>query len=587
MARIAIIQADKCNPVKCSWLCQKLCPINRTGEECIKQDKKAAIDEKLCNGCGICQARCPFQAISIINLPETLKESPIHRYGKNQFELFRLPLIKKNSVVGIIGRNGIGKSTSLQILSGNIKPNLGNYKTPPSDKEITEKYSKIYLGEYFKALFSKKLKISYKPQRIELIPKIYKGKVIELIKKIDEKNIGEKLLKELDLENIKNNDISNLSGGELQRLAIIASLIRKADVIYLDEPASFLDVTHRIKVAKLIRSLAKDSTIIVVEHDLATLDYISDEIQIIYGKPACYGVISQSQSVRRGINEYLDGFITSDNVRFRDYKIKFSESAIRKEYSQQILYEFPEFEKSFQNFHLKVNSGKLHKGEVLAVVGANALGKTTFLKILAGLEIPDNKKIEKIKIAYKPQYIESIKGTVLEHLQKIAGPDMSSGWYKTNILEKLNINHILNNELSTLSGGELQKFYIAATLSNREATLFAFDEPSAFIDVEDRLKTAEVIKEFTLKKGKSSIVVDHDVQFIDHLADSMLVFEGIPGKKASVYGPCEKREGMNRVLKMLDITYRRDKVSGRPRINKPGSQLDREQRSKGEYYYTD
>ena len=112
------------------------------------------------------------------------------------------------------------------------------------------------------------------------------------------------------------------------------------------------------------------------------------------------------------------------------------------------------------------------------------------------------------------------------------------------------------------------------------------DEPSAFIDVEDRLKVAEVIKEFIAVKEICAIIVDHDIQFIDYLADSMLVFEGDPGKEGHVFGPVNKREGMNKVLKNLNITYRRDKQTGRPRINKPGSQLDQEQRHKGEYYYT-
>ena len=135
-----------------------------------------------------------------------------------------------------------------------------------------------------------------------------------------------------------------------------------------------------------------------------------------------------------------------------------------------------------------------------------------------------------------------------------------------------------------MSGGELQKVYIAATLSCPDVKIFAFDEPTAFIDVEDRLKVAEVIKEFVTKKEVCAIVVDHDVQFIDFLSDRMLVFEGVPSKEGRVFGPLEKREGMNRVLKMLDITYRRDIHSKRPRINKPGSQLDAKQRSQDMYY---
>ncbi len=585
MSRIAIVKREDCAPNSCAYLCVKLCPVNRTKQDCIIKKEKITINEDLCTGCGICQNRCPFQAIQIVNLPEKL-ENPIHRYGANQFELFNLPTIKKNKIIGIIGRNGIGKSTSLQILTNSIKPNLGNLETQPDNKEIINKYSNTYLANYFKNLFSNKIKVSYKPQRVELLAKLYKNKkVIDLIKKIDEKKQGENLLKQLDIENIKNRKINELSGGELQRLAIIAAIIKKAEIYYFDEPTSFLDITHRIKAANIIKKLAKNATVIVIEHDLATLDYISDEIQIIYGEPAAYGIISQPKAIRRGINEYLDGYLPEDNVRFRNYSIKFQKSPKERPKSKDILFSFPELEKSYKTFKLKTSKGDIYKQEVLCVMGSNGLGKTTFLKLLAGIEKPDKGEIQKQTISYKPQYLEILPGTVLQNLQKAAKEKLNSGWFKQNILEKLGLNRILNQETKNLSGGELQKLHIALTLS-KDAKILAFDEPSAFIDVEDRLKVAEIIKEFTQKQEICAIVVDHDIQFIDYLADSMLVFEGTPAKTGIINEPCSKKQGMNKILKQLNITYRKDKETNRPRINKPNSQLDTQQKNKGEYYYT-
>ena len=585
MTRIAIVRKDKCNLKKCNFVCASACPINRLGRDCIIEiSEKARIDEVLCNGCHVCVVKCPYSAISIINLPEQLKKDPIHRFGENAFELFSLPIVKKNTIVGIIGRNGIGKSTALSILAGDLKPNLGRYDDMPTDEEILEKYSNTWIADYFKKLFKKNIKIAYKPQRVELLAELYNGKVIDLLKKIDERKILNNLIKELDLENIKERDIKQLSGGELQRVAIVAAAIRKADFYYFDEPSSFLDITYRIKIAKIIRDLVNEETaVIVIEHDLATLDYICDEIQIVYGEPTCYGIFSQSKSVRRGINEYLDGFLDSENMRFRDYPIKFVDTSATKTIRENVLFRIPELEKKFDNFSLNVNPFNLRSAEVLCIMGANGLGKSTLLNLLSGKIKSDKNSVDIENISYKEQMLEDRDVKVIEFLREKAGSEFSSGWYKQNILEKLNINNTLNNNLNELSGVELKKVNFAVGLSG-DSKLILLDEPSAFIDVEDRLNAADVIKEFVQRKEISAIVVDHDIQFIDHLADTMLVFDGIPGKIGKVHGVLTKKEGMNKILKILNITYRKDKQSNRPRINKPGSQLDQQQRKKGEYY---
>ncbi|MDP3917075.1 MAG: ribosome biogenesis/translation initiation ATPase RLI [Nanoarchaeota archaeon] len=594
--RIAIIEEDKCHPEKCgNYLCIRLCPVNREGEDCISKNqltKKATIDEVTCTGCGICPKRCPFGAIHIINLPEKLDTLPIHRFGKNNFELFNLPTVKKGSVVGIIGRNGIGKSTAFEILSGNLIPNLGDFNA--EDKELLKestitKYSNTQMGEYFRELYSNNIKVSYKPQRIELISKIYDGKVIDLLKRVDEKNKADEMIEFLDLENVKNNKLSELSGGELQKVAIIASVIKKADIYFFDEPSSFLDITSRIKVARLIQSLKEEkAAVMVIEHDIATLDYISDEIQILYGERACYGVMSISKGVRNGINDYLEGYLPEDNVRFRDYKIKFSRSIKELNQDAELLVSYKNLKKSFKNFSMEVKEGEIKKGEVLAIMGSNGLGKSTFLNMISNRLKSDsgeiNLKKKDINISYKPQYPVPEDITVEDYIKRHAGEEMKSGWYQQNILEKLNLKSILQNNLLHLSGGELQKVYVAGCLSG-ESDLIILDEPSAFIDIEDRIHLAEVIKEFAQKKDAACVVVDHDVQFVEYLADKMLVFQGDPGKNGSVIGPTEREEGMNLILKSLKITYRKDKDSNRARINKPDSQLDKEQKSKGKYYF--
>src|SRR3989344_5105532 len=299
--------------------------------------------------------KCPFEAIHIAKLPEKLDEDPIHKFSINSFELFSLPIIKENTIVGIIGRNGIGKTTALQILSNNLKPNLGKYKDNLKNEDIISKYSTTWLGEYFKKLFNNQIKVSYKPQRIELLTSVYKEKKLRDLLKTEEE---QKLAKELELSNLFERNVEELSGGELQRLAIVAAAAKEANVYYFDEHSSFLDINQRIKVARL--------------------DYVSDEIQIVYGEQACYGIFSQSKGVRRGINEYMDGFLPDENLKFRTYPIVFSEKPIERIVSQMVLVDFPELKKRFPSFELKTSSGKIHKGEVLAIMGANGLGKSTF-----------------------------------------------------------------------------------------------------------------------------------------------------------------------------------------------------------------
>lgn len=597
--RLAIIEQDKCHPDKCgNLLCARLCPVNRDGEGCIQKSpltKKAVIDEKLCTGCGICPKRCPYDAIHIINLPEKLDEDPIHRFGKNSFELFNLPTIKKGSVVGIIGRNGIGKSTAFKILSGECVPNLGDYTLENTEENkkllhtsVTTKYSNSVMGKYLIDLFHNNVKVSYKPQRIEQLPQLISGTAIELLKKVDEKGKLNEYIELLDLKNSINNNISDLSGGELQKVAIIAACLKKADVYYFDEPSSFLDITSRIKVARLIQDLKEENAaVMVIEHDIATLDYISDEIQIIYGERACYGVLSISKGVRNGINDYLEGYLPEDNVRFRSYPIKFSRSIWSPDPNAETLVSYKDLKKSFENFSLHVKEGEIKRGEVLAIMGSNGLGKTTFVNLISNKLKADSGEInleKEIKISYKPQYPDPEDITVENYLKRNAGKEMESGWYQQNIMNKLNIKSLLQSNLKNLSGGELQKVFVAGCLSG-DSDLIVLDEPSAFIDIEDRINLAEVIKEFTQKKDIACVVVDHDVQFIEYLGDKMLVFEGTPGREGTVIGPCEKEEGMNLILKALEITYRKDRDTNRARINKPNSQLDKEQRSKGRYYY--
>ena len=588
LTRISILDHDRCQPKKCNYVCIEYCPGVRMEEDTIiidKKTKKPILSEELCSGCGICTNRCPFNAVSIINLPEAL-EDPIHRYGQNMFELFGLPNIREGSVVGILGPNGIGKSTIIKMLSGELKPNLGKYDEEVSWEEIVSYFKGSQLQLYFKKLSEGELKVVHKPQMVDLLPKFVKGNVQKLMESIDERGVMEDVMDYLELRSILGRDVSKLSGGELQRVAIAAAALREADFYYFDEPTSWLDVRQRLNAVKVIRNLAEaGKSVMVIEHDLAALDAISDYVHILFGEPGAYGVVSHMRGVRVGINSYINGFLREENVRFRKQPIVFDVKPPAPDIEAEILAEYSKLKKSYNGFKLEADEGQIQHDEIITAFGPNGIGKTTYAKILAGVTKPDKGKINKnVSIAYKPQYLVSdFDGTVQELLITTA-PTYGTNMFKTEILKPFSLEALLDKEVDELSGGELQRLSVAVTLS-RGSEIYLFDEPTAFLDVEQRLKAAKAIKRVVESRNAAAIIIDHDIVFIDYISDRAMVFDGEPGVNGHASSPMNLRFAMNSFLSSVGITFRRDKETKRPRVNKLGSYLDRKQKEKGEYYY--
>ncbi|MBS7606421.1 ribosome biogenesis/translation initiation ATPase RLI [Candidatus Bathyarchaeota archaeon] len=589
--RIAVIDLDKCKPTRCDRACYRFCPQVRSKVETIRfENGKPVISEVLCTGCGICVKKCPFKAISIVNVPEELKGECVHRFGPNTFKLFRLPVPSPGIVLGLIGENGIGKSTALKILSGEIKPNLERYDNPPDWPEIIQYFRGSTLQTYFQRLSSRSLKVVHKPQYVDRIPRVVKGKVGEILERIDERGRLRKVSEKLQLKVIWDRTLDVLSGGELQRVAIAAAVCRDADVYLFDEPSSYLDVKQRLEAAKVIRSLKEeDKFIVVAEHDLAVLDYLSDHVCVFYGKPGVYGIVSHVHSVRTGINIYLDGFIPDENMRFRKEPITFHVKPPLASSSTNVpILSWGEMSKTYSGFKLKIEPGDAKAGEVIGILGPNGIGKTTFIKILAGLEKPDegSSPTENIlRVSYKPQYISTeYEGTVEELLRIAAKEQFTSSWYQTEIINPLNLSPLFDRSVKDLSGGELQKVAIAACLS-READLYLLDEPSAYLDVEERLAMAKIIRRVVEDRNVTAFVVEHDIIAQDFIADRLMIFTGEPGIYGIARSPTSLLDGMNAFLKEMDITFRRDPDTKRPRVNKEDSRLDKYQKRIGQYYY--
>lgn len=567
--RIAVIDKKYCRPDKCSKVCARFCPRNRAGDECVKVETKAEIDEIICIGCGICVRKCPFHAIKIENTPEQLKEEPVHQFGKNGFRLFRIPYPVKGQCVGLLGRNGTGKSACLKILSGLIEPSIGF-------SEMENIFRGTEVQDYLKSLESKHIKASLKPQQIGALAEMYKGKTVKhLFSKTDSPKKAEEYAKSLGIADRLNKKIETLSGGELQAVAIAASLAKSADFFFIDEFSSFLDIKARLSASKLIKTLSAENNMMVVEHDLAVLDYVADIIHIIYGKPGVFGVVSQPKAVGSGINAFLDGYLRDDNVRIRETSIRFSARPEKKMSAGDIMMEYPEMEKSLVDFSLKSEGGSIYAGEVIGMIGPNATGKSTLMKMLAGELKPDKGKIDSgTRISYKPQSLKFEKKAVGEEIFGIP-PELA---------RDLMLEHLLDREIADLSGGEQQRVAIAKCLGS-DSEMALMDEPSAFVDADERLVLAKLIRRFVETSGKSVFVIDHDLQFVDAVSDRLIVFEGVPGKEGKASAPMGLRQGMNILLSGLGVTFRRDSVSGRARPNKPESVKDREQKIKKEFYY--
>lgn len=567
--RIAVHDRDKCKPSLCNWLCMRMCPVNRTGGECIVKDPdsaKVAISEILCTGCGICVKRCPFDAIKIINLPQELSD-PVHQFGMNGFRLFNLPLPRRG-VTGIIGSNGIGKTTALKILSAEIVPNLAG---DGGWENVLERYRAQEIHKYLKRLSEGDIRLSFKPQYVESIPRVISGVVGDILEKTDERGALRDYVRAMDLSNTIEKDITEISGGELQRVAVAACLSRNADVYLIDEPSGYLDVRERLNVSRAIRGMG-EKIVFVVEHDLVVLDYLSDNIHVIFGQKGCYGIISSIMGTRQGINEYLGGFLSSENMRFRD-EIKFEVRPPSTSRKTRVLLEYPALKKKYDRFELEVEAASVETPSIVGILGPNATGKTTFVKMLAGIEKSDAGDFEaNALVSYKPQYIKAKD----EPVAKLGiSPELVSRFRLENLMQK---------NMGSLSGGELQRVAICDCLS-KKSDIYLLDEPSAYLDVEERLALAKYLNGFGYEKNVSVIVIEHDILLVDYLSHMLMVFEGEGGKRGFASKKLSMREGMNKFLKQMDVTFRRDPQTARPRANKPGSIKDRQQRSSGEYYY--
>jgi len=536
-----------------------------------------------------------------VNLPSEFKEFTTHRYGPNTFKLHRLPLPRPGRVLGLLGTNGIGKSAALSILAGRLKPNLGEYHNPPTWKNIIARFRGSELQNYFARLIEDKLKTVVKPQYVERFAAFEQISddtcVRDVVARKDDKNISDFVFKELDVIHLLNREIGKLSGGELQRVAIASLCVQNADVYVVDEPSAFLDIRQRLRAAHTIRGALLDTTyVVVVEHDLAVLDLVSDLVCCLWGSAGVYGVVTTPFSSSEGINHFLAGYIPTENLRIRDEALTFRIAGDLECSATEQLHTtaYPRLKKTLANsanekdaFSLEVEAGSFASSEIIVMLGEKGTGKTTLIRLLAQKLDPDGgipDVTPRLCISWKPQmFVPSFEGTVRELLLEKINATFLDPLFQSDVVRPLCIEHIAHLRVKTLSGGELQRVALVLTLG-RPADVYLIDEPSAYLDVEQRIAAARVLRRFILHQKKTAFVVEHDFVMATYLADRVIVFNGQPGVRCCASPPMPLCQGMNQFLCQLGITIRRGKGNGRPRINKIGGTRDSEQKLAGNYF---
>ena len=344
-------------------------------------------------------------------------------------------------------------------------------------------------------------------------------------KQIEEK--VEAATKDLEIENLRGRNIFSLSGGEKQKIAFASVYAMNPSVYLLDEPSSNLDMESVASLREHIKRLkAQGKTVLIVEHRLYYLMGIADRI-VVFDEGQVKKVYSAKEFLALTAKERrIIGLRTTDLRREVPEIISEEEQEVKLELKDISL--FYRKKSVVENFSVKIS-----RGEVIALVGRNGTGKTTFSRALCGLHkdikgdyfwggkvIP---KKNRQKISYRVMqdvnyelFAESVEA---ECSFGIKNPDLDA---VTDVMDVLGLTHFAKRHPGTLSGGQKQRLAVAVSQVCKKE-LIIFDEPTSGLDYEGMVRVAKIVRDLS-KQGKIIFVVTHDYEFFCRTCSRMLVF---------------------------------------------------------------
>ena len=480
----------------------------------------------------------------------SIKEAMVRFKDKPIFEDLNFNLHQK-SRIALVGKNGSGKTTLMKMIAGEIELEEG-------ERWLENKIEIGYLNQEF----------------INLSDNNVLQELISTINDDEEKKFKIDIITEALNINLKSKLI-DLSGGQLRKVGLAKALINEPDILLLDEPTNHLD----LEVIEWLENYLNkyNGTIICVSHDRTFLSNVTNKVFWIdrgnlkispkgfkFFDEWSQSLLEQEEKELRNRKQSLSVDIEwaskgvkarvkrnvrrLEQIKLMQKKLEEDESSYRRAISKikvnsnikfkdhaKSISEFFNVSKSFktnseeikilENFNFKIN-----KGDRIGILGGNGSGKTTFLKLLLKEEIPDKgtiKNFKNIEFSYFDQKRSDLflKETIKKNMCPSGGDYinvMGKDRHVYGYLKEFQFDpKILNDYVSTLSGGQKNRLMLAKILANPKSCLI-LDEPTNDLDMD----TLDLLEEILINYKGTLIIVSHDRDFLDQTVTRILAFQG-------------------------------------------------------------